>query len=81
MPFFIGDSIWGNYCAMVLLYSAMLFMWTCLLEKDSTEEDFVYYTSIISRELFQNQAYIQNLETHLKEMESNSLAHMAMLVL
>lgn len=81
MPFFVDGSIWGNYCAMALLYSAMLFMWTCLLEKDSTEEDFALYTSIIARELFHNQTYINVLKNHLKEMESDSLAHMAMLVL
>lgn len=81
MPFFIGGDIWKNYCAMVLLYSSMLFMWTCCIEKDSTEQDFINYTVAIARRLFHNEKYIEKLEKHLEETESNTLAHMAMLVL
>lgn len=81
MPFFIKGGIWKNYCAMVLIYSTILFVWNCCIRKDSTKEDFIYCTSVIARELFHNREYIKKLEQHLDVTESNTLAHMAMLVL
>ena len=51
-PFRMNGGIWKNYCTMATVYSMMLFMWTCCLEKDSTEEDFIYYTSEYSKSLF-----------------------------
>ena len=81
-PFHITEhSIWQNYCAMATIYSIFLFVLTCYLEEESTDEDFVYCATIVARTLFHNQEHSRYLEEHLKEYESNTLAHMAMLVL
>jgi hypothetical protein len=56
-------------------------MWTCCLEKDSTEEDFIYYTSEFGKSLFSNKKRLMRLEEQLNKTESETLAHMAMLVL
>lgn len=81
MPFWIEGGIWKNYCAMVVLYSVMLFIWTCLINKNSTEQNFAIYTSIFARNLFHNKEYVKTMEEHLNKTESETLAHMAMLVL
>lgn len=81
-PFHItNDSIWQNYCAMATIYSIFLFVLTCYLDEDSTDEDFIYCASLVARSLFHNKEHSENLEKHLKETQSNTLAHMAMLVL
>lgn len=80
-PFRIKGGIWRNYCAMATVYSMMLFMWTCCIEKDSTEEDFIYYTSEFSKSLFNSVDHMENLEKQLQKTESETLGHMAVLVL
>ena len=80
-PFRMNGGIWRNYCAMATVYSMMLFMWTCCLEKDSTEEDFIYYTSEYSKSLFNSVNHMTELEKCLNETESETLGHMAALVL
>ncbi|NDO45912.1 flagellin lysine-N-methylase [Clostridium sp. MD294] len=80
-PFFINGGLWRNYCAMATIYSLFLFMWTCCLEKDSTEEDFIYYTSEFSKSLFNNPTHTTKLEERLNQTESETLGHMAALVL
>ena len=80
-PFRIPGGIWKNYCAMTIIYSTFLFMLTCYLDKDSTDEDFVYCVSQVARTLFNNSEYVENLEKHLEETQSDTLAHIAVLVL
>ena len=80
-PFRMNGGIWKNYCTMATVYSMMLFMWTCCLEKDSTEEDFIYYTSEYSKSLFNSVNHMTELEKCLNETESETLGHMAALVL
>ena len=81
IPFWINGGIWKNYCAMAIIYSIFLFYLTCLLEKDSTKEDFMDYVSKISRWTFHNEPFMKQMEERLEQTESNTLAHMAMLVL
>lgn len=80
-PFRIPGGIWKNYCAMAVTYSVFLFTLTCCLKKDSTKEDFIYYVVQIARTMFHNEERTKEMEKHLNETESNTLAHMAMLVL
>ena len=80
-PFYVKGGIWRNYCAMAMTYSMMLVMWTCCLEKDSTEEDFIYYTSEFAKSLFNNMLHMTKLEEQLNKTESETLGHMAALVL
>ncbi len=81
MPFWINGGMWKNYCVMSVLYSIMLFVWTCCIEKNSTKEDFVYCTSLIARKLFHDKKTLNELEEILKKTESETLAYMAILVL
>ena len=82
MPFFmIKKDIWSNYMAMAMIYSIFLFYLTCLLEKDSTKEDFMDYVSKIARWTFHNGPFMEKMEGRLEQTESNTLAHMAVLVL
>lgn len=81
MPFFIRGGIWNNYIAMAMIYSIFLFYLTCYLEKDSTKEDFMYIVSKLSRFTFHNIDFLKYMEKVAKENESNTLAHMAVLVL
>ena len=80
-PFRINGGLWRNYCAMAMVYSIFLFMWTCCIEKDSTEEDFIYYTSEFSKSLFNSASHMTKLEERLNQTESETLGHMAALVL
>ena len=80
-PFRLSGDFWFNYCAMAMTYSIYLFMLTCCLEKDSTKEDFVYYVVEVARTLFHNDKHTRELEEQLKKTESDSLAHIAVLVL
>ncbi len=66
---------------MAVTYSVFLFTLTCCLKKDSTKEDFIYYVVQIARTMFHNEERTKEMEKHLNETESNTLAHMAMLVL
>ena len=81
LPFWVEGGIWKNYCAMAIVYSTFLFFMTCTIEKDSTKEDFMDYVSKISRWAFHSMLFIEKLEGRLEQTESNTLAHMAMLVL
>jgi len=81
MPFWINGGMWKNYCVMSVLYSIMLFVWTCCIEKNSTKEDFVYCTSLIARKLFHDKKTLNELEEILKKTENETLAYMAILVL
>lgn len=80
-PFLVEGSIWENYVTMVMMYSIFLFYLTCYLEKDSTKEDFMYIVSKLSRFVFHNSNFFEHLKKVAKKNESNTLAHMAMLVL
>ena len=80
-PFRVEGGFWRNYCAMAITYSVFLFMLTCCVEKDSPKEDFVYYVTEIARMMFHNEEHTKKLEEHLQETQSDSLAHIAMLVL
>lgn len=80
-PFFVRGGIWSNYIAMAMIYNIFLFYLTCYLEKDSTKEDFMYIVSKLGRFTFHNNKFFEYLENILKENESKTLAHMAMLVL
>ena len=80
-PFRIDGGIWRNYCVMATVYSMMMFMWTCCIEKDSTEEDFIYYTSEFAKSLFNSVSHMKKLEEQLNRTESETLGHMAVLVL
>lgn len=80
-PFFVRGGIWSNYIAMAMIYSIFLFYLTCYLEKDSTKEDFMYIVSKLGRFTFHNNKFFEYLENILKENESKTLAHMAVLVL
>lgn len=77
----ISGRFWHNYAGMIMIYSAYLFMLTCCLHKDSTKEEFVYYASEIGRVMFHNDTTLKSLEEHLKETESDTLAHLAVLAL
>lgn len=81
VPFFVEGSIWENYVAMVMVYSTFLFYLTCYLEKDSTKEDFMYIVSKLGRFVFHNSNFFEHLKEVAKKNESNTLAHMAVLVL
>lgn len=80
-PFRLQGNFWFNYCAMAVTYSIFLFMLTCCLQKDSTKEEFVYYVVELARTLFHNDKHTRELEEQLKKTESDSLAHIAVLVL
>lgn len=77
----IGGGFWHNYTGMMMIYSAYLFLLSCCVQKDSTKEDFVYYAAEIGRTMFHDDKILKSLEEHLKETESNTLAHLTVLVL
>lgn len=77
----VTGGFWRNYCAMAVTYSVFLFVLSCCLEKDSTKEDFKKYVTEIARSMFHNEEHTKALEEHLKETESDTLAHVAILVL
>ena len=77
----IGGGFWHNYAGMVMIYSAYLFLLSCCVHKDSTKEEFVYYAAEIGRTMFHDDKVLKSLEDHLKETESDTLAHLAILAL
>lgn len=79
--FRVDGGFWRNYCAMAITYSVFLFMLTCCVEKDTSKEDFVYYVTEIARTMFHNEQHTKQLEEHLEKTQSDSLAHIAVLVL
>lgn len=82
MPFMtLKKDVWNNYMIMAMIYSVFLFYLACCLEKDSTKEDFMYYVSKVSRFTFHNDKFLEQMEELLEKNESNTLAHMAVLVL
>lgn len=81
IPFAYGKDIWKNYCAFAVMYSIFRFNLAMFITKDTTEEEIIDCIVTTARSILHNDENTKKLEDELEDNESNTLAHMAMLVL
>lgn len=75
-----GD-VWKNYCMLAHIYSIYRFELAMLITENTTQEQLIEDIVRISRSILHDDEYIKTLEKTLEENQSNTLAHMAVLVL
>ena len=81
LPFAYGKDIWKNYCAFALMYSIFRFNLAMFITEDTTHEDMIDCIVTTARSILHNDENTKKLEDELEDTQSNTLAHMAMLVL
>lgn len=80
-PFYKSDrNIWDHYLLFVSIYHFLIFALTGYLTENSTDEDFIYATTVCSRALTHTPSLFDSIVDHLKETKSDTLAHMAILI-
>ncbi|WP_027400152.1 flagellin lysine-N-methylase [Anaerovorax odorimutans] len=80
-PFFNKDkSIWQNFIFFANIYNLLKFSIMGYLTDESTDDDFIYATTLCSRTLTHSQFLFDIVVNKFEENESDTLAHMAILI-
>lgn len=74
------DGIWHNYIRFCVLYSQLLILLTGQMLIDQTDDEIVHIITVWSRLFLHNKTRIELLIKDLVHNQSDSLAHMAILV-
>lgn len=77
----LGMDIWKNYCFFANVYCIYSFLLGCCLDEEYKEEDFIYYTTEIFRLVLHSPYMHGYIKKRMEETESDTLAHVALLVL
>lgn len=80
-PFYLKDrSIWQHFLFFASVYNLFKFTIMGYLTEDNAEDDFIYATTICSRSLTHSKQIFDNIVSELEKNQSDTLAHMAILV-
>lgn len=76
----LPGGVWKNYTYFVWVYSMMKFCLTMLMEADSTDEEMIDCCVTLFRNLGHNRRLYNEVTASFETNESNSLAHMVVLL-
>lgn len=78
-PFFL-DNIWHSFLYFCSVYSYLKFLAAGYLGPESDESEILYLFSTSARHLLHNHSFAESAAKQLEATQSDSLAHMALLV-